>query len=305
MRIISALEELYTEKPGPSAVALGTFDGLHLGHQRVIGVSSRYAESHGLKKLVFTFSNHPLATLNPELEPRRLLLNEDKERIMAGLGVDVLINVPFTKRLSQLSAEGFLVLLRDLGVKAVSIGMNFSFGSGGRGNVQYLNTEGGKYGMEILSCPLFMLNGTVVSSTRIRQAIAEGDVALAREMLGRPYVLKGRVVSGFQRGRTIGFPTANLALTGAHMAIPGNGVYEGRTAVDGKGYRAMVNIGSNPTFSGEKVTLEAHLIGFHGNLYGERLAVSFLRRLRDERKFESGEALRAQLLKDRDMILRG
>ncbi|MCH3951418.1 MAG: bifunctional riboflavin kinase/FAD synthetase [Acidaminococcus sp.] len=305
MRIITSFEELQTAPLEPSAAALGTFDGLHLGHQRVISTCNRYAETHGLSKMVFTFSSHPLATLMPELEPKRLLINGDKEIIMRRLGVNVLINIPFTKSLSQMSADDFLQLLKNLGVRAVSIGMNFSFGSGGRGNVQYLNMQGGKYGLKILSCPLLKMDGLIVSSTQIRKAIKEGDVALARKMLGRPYVMQGKVVPGYQRGRKMGFPTANLDLTGTKMAVPADGVYEGESVVDGRRYKVMVNIGKNPTFALEKVTLEAHIIGFHGDLYGDYLRVALLRKIRDEHQFASAEELMEQLKKDRETILSG
>ena len=225
MKLITSLDELHRAHLLPSAAALGTFDGVHRGHQEVIGTTRTYARQHHLQLMVFTFSTHPLASLKPELEPPRLLDNAAKEKLMVDLEVDILVNIPFTRELAAMSADDFLQMLVDLGVKAVGIGDNFSFGAGGKGNVRLLKTEHTRFGLTILSRPLLKQDGLVVSSTNIRKAIAEGRVELAAQMLGRPYAIRGQVVPGDHRGRLLGFPTANLKLLGQHFAVPAFGVY--------------------------------------------------------------------------------
>lgn len=302
MKLITSLEELNNAQLLPSAAALGTFDGVHRGHQEVILTTKEYAREHHLQLMVFTFSTHPLASLKPELEPARLLDNDAKVRLMVELGVDILVNIPFTKDLAALSADEFLSLLVKAGVKAVGIGDNFSFGAGGKGNVHLLKAEHTRYGLTILSRPLLKVDGLVVSSTNIRKAIKEGRVALAQEMLGRPYAIRGRVVSGDHRGRSLGFPTANLKLLGTHMAIPAFGVYAGFVKVGEKRYDAMINVGDNPTFANQETRLEVHLFDFSGDLYGQEITVGLLLRIRGEKKFSSLEKLKEQLQEDEKMI---
>lgn len=302
MKLITSLEELNNAQLLPSAAALGTFDGVHRGHQEVILTTREYARQHHLQLMVFTFSTHPLASLKPELEPARLLDNETKVHLMVELGVDILVNIPFTKELAARSADEFLSLLVKAGVRAVGIGDNFSFGAGGRGNVHLLKAEHTRYGLTILSRPLLKVDSMVVSSTNIRRAIKEGRVALAREMLGRPYEIRGKVVSGDRRGRSLGFPTANLKLLGTHMAIPAFGVYAGSVKVGKQRYDAMVNVGDNPTFANQETRLEVHLFDFGGNLYGQEIRVELWLRIRGEKKFSSLEKLIRQLQEDEKMV---
>lgn len=302
MKLITSLEELNNAQLLPSAAALGTFDGVHRGHQEVILTTKEYARQHHLQLMVFTFSTHPLASLKPELEPARLLDNEAKVHLMVELGVDILVNIPFTKELAARSADEFLSLLVKAGVRAVGIGDNFSFGAGGRGNVHLLKAEHTRYGLTVLSRPLLKVDSMVVSSTNIRRAIKEGRVALAREMLGRPYEIRGKVVSGDHRGRSLGFPTANLKLLGTHMAIPAFGVYAGSVKVGKQRYDAMVNVGDNPTFANQETRLEVHLFNFDGNLYGQEIRVELWLRIRGEKKFSSMEKLIRQLQEDEKMV---
>jgi len=302
MKLIQTLKELKIAQLAPSAAALGTFDGLHLGHQEVIGSTGRYARSHNLKLMVFTFSNHPMANLMPELEPKRLVDNETKIHLMEKLGVDVLVNIPFDKKLASISADDFLAMLTDSGVKAIGIGDNFSFGAGGRGNVELLKAEHERFGLTILARPLLKLEGEIVSSTNIRNAIAAGNMDLANKMLGRAYEIHGKVVKGDQRGRLLGFPTANLQLLGRNIAIPSFGVYAGQVMVNKALYGAMVNIGDNPTFENQHTRLEAHLFNFDGDLYGKELRVRLLHKIRDEIKFASKEELIARMKKDRTAV---
>lgn len=302
MKLIQTLEELKTAHLQPSAAALGTFDGVHLGHQDVIGTTKKYAREHHLQLMVFTFSSHPLAFLKPEKEPARLLDNPGKIKLMVELGVDVLVNIPFTREFSQISADDFLKLLVQCGVKAVGIGDNYSFGAGGKGNLHLLKLEHARFNLTVLARPLLKMDGMVVSSTNIRRLIQEGNVALAGKMLGRPYAIRGTVVTGDQRGRTLGFPTANIKLLGRNIALPPFGVYAGTVDVDGKSCGAMVNIGNNPTFARQETRLEAHLLDFTGDLYGKTIQVNLLEHVRGEIKFPSRQALTAQLTADRNTV---
>ena len=302
MKLIQTLNELKKAQLAPSAAALGTFDGLHLGHQEVIGSTGRYAKAHGLKLMVFTFSNHPMANLMPELEPKRLIDNETKIRLMEKIGVEILVNIPFDKKLASIAAEDFLAMLVKAGVKAVGIGDNFSFGAGGRGNVELLQAQHERFGLTVLARPLLKLEGEIVSSTNIRNAIAEGNLDLANKMLGRAYEIHGKVVKGDQRGRLLGFPTANLQLLGRNIAIPSFGVYAGQVMVHKTLYGAMVNVGDNPTFENQHTRLEAHLFNFSGDLYGQELRVRLLHKIRDEIRFTSKEELIARMKKDQQEV---
>ncbi len=302
MKLIKTLAELKMTQLQPSAAALGTFDGIHLGHQDVIGATRKYAMQHHLQLMVFTFSTHPLAFLKPEKAPARLLDNDEKIKMMVDLGVDILVNLPFTQEFSQIPAEGFLQLLVKSGVKAVGIGDNYSFGAGGKGNLHLLKKEHSRFGLTVLARPLLKVEGKVVSSSNIRTLIQEGNMKLAGKMLGRPYAIRGTVVQGDQRGRLLGFPTANLRILGRHIALPPFGVYAGKVHVEQKTYAAMINIGNNPTFSKQETRLEAHLLDFTGDLYGEFIQVELWDYVRGEKKFPSPEELVAQLAADQEKI---
>ncbi len=302
MKLIKTLEELKNARLQPSAAALGTFDGVHLGHQDVIGTTRKYAKQHHLQLMVFTFSNHPLAFLKPEKAPVRLMDNEEKIKMMVDLGVDILVNLPFTQEFSQIPAEDFLQLLVQSGVKAVGIGDNYSFGAGGKGNLHLLKKEHSRFGLTVLARPLLKVEGRVVSSSNIRQLIKEGKMALARKMLGRPYTIRGTVVKGDQRGRLLGFPTANLRILGRNIALPPFGVYAGKVRVEQNVYDAMINIGDNPTFLQQETRLEAHLLDFTGDLYGKTIQVGLWDYVRGEKKFASSKELITQLVADRDTV---
>src|SRR5574344_1689337 len=212
MKIIRTLEELRAIKHEPRAIALGTFDGIHLGHQDVIKTAVSFVGKQALKSMVFTFSNHPMASIMPELVPPQLIDNAAKEQLLANLGVDILANIPFTRQVAEISADDFLNLLEELGAKVVVVGDNYSYGAGGAANSHTLKAEGAKRGIHVVIRKLLTLHGVIISSTQIRKAIAQGDMDYARVMLGRPYSLSGKVIHGDARGRTIGFPTANIDL---------------------------------------------------------------------------------------------
>jgi riboflavin kinase/FMN adenylyltransferase len=268
---------------GPRNVAIGTFDGVHLGHREVI----RGADT------VLTFDPHPLAVIHPEATPKLISPLPVKRDLIASLGVDEMVVIPFDRGFSEQSAEEFVrdVLIERLGAARVSVGENFRFGKGAQGTAEFLRSHDE---FETLVVPLVEVAGETVSSSHIRGLIAAGDVGLAAEFLGEPFLFEGEVVSGDRRGRELGVPTANLVPDDAFVA-PGHGVY----AAAADGYPTAVNVGVRPTFdTGRGLLVEAHLIGFEGDLYGKQLRIAFLERMRGEKRFDSVEALVEQMQQD-------
>jgi riboflavin kinase / FMN adenylyltransferase len=268
---------------GPRNVAIGTFDGVHLGHREVIRGSDT----------VLTFDPHPLAVIHPEATPKLISPLPVKRDLIASLGVEEMVVIPFDHGFSEQSAEEFVadVLIERLGAARVSVGENFRFGKGARGTAEFLRSHDE---FEARVVPLVEVAGETVSSSHIRGLIAAGDVAAAGEFLGEPFLFEGEVVSGDRRGRELGVPTANLVPDDAYVA-PGHGVY----AAAADGYPTAVNVGVRPTFdSGRGLLVEAHLIGFEGDLYGTQLRIAFLERMRGEKRFDSVEALVEQMQAD-------
>lgn len=303
MKIINSLKQLHTFTE-PCVIALGTFDGLHLGHKDVIGSAKEYAAKQGEKLAVFTFSNHPLSLIKPELVPVALLTQEQKHACFENLGVDLLLDIPFDEALANLSPQEFLQKLSILNFSCLVVGENFSFGKKGAGNIQTLTDFTQAHGCKLIVRPLVSDNEIVISSTAIRHLVAAGEVAKARYMLGRAYSLSGTVVYGNQRGNTIGFPTANLALEATKIAVPDGGVYAVKVYIDGKCYKGMGNIGKNPTFGDvEEARLEVNIFDFSGNLYGKEITVAFYKRIRGEVKFSGVDELVEQLKKDKETCI--
>ena len=268
---------------GPRKVAIGTFDGVHLGHRKVI----RGADT------VLTFDPHPLAVIHPEATPRLISTSGVKRDLIAGLGVEELVVIPFDKGFASQTAEEFVtdVLIDRLGAEKVSVGENFRFGRGATGTPEFLREHDG---FETHVVPLVEAAGETISSSHIRGLVAAGEVGPAAEFLGGPFLFEGEVVPGDRRGRELGMPTANL-VPDERFVVPGHGVY----AAWAHGYPAAVNVGVRPTFeTGRGLLVEAHLIGFDGDLYGETLRIAFLDRLRGERRFESVDALVEQMNRD-------
>lgn len=279
-------------------VALGTFDGVHIGHQSIIKQAISLAKSiHGIS-VVFTFSNHPLSIVAPDRAPMQIGDNLSKERILADLGVDVLVNIPFTKKFAKITPEDFLILLHEhFAPRYVVVGPNFTFGYRGKGTPRMLLREGQHYGFKAEIANAVQLEGRIVSSTRIRQLLAAGNLPLVNEFLGRPFTFSGRVIHGDRRGRLLGFPTANLAIADNRAMLP-NGVYATQVLVHDKMYYGMSNIGTNPTFEGCNRRLETFIIDFHDDIYDAVLQVQFLQKIREEQKFPSAEHLVKQMHMD-------
>jgi riboflavin kinase/FMN adenylyltransferase len=282
---------------GPRDVAIGTFDGVHLGHREVI----RGADT------VLTFDPHPLAVIHPEATPKLIAPLSVKRDLIASLGVHEMVVIPFDQGFSEQSAEDFVqdVLIARLGARRVSVGENFRFGKGARGTAEFLDSHDE---FETRVVPLVEVAGETVSSSHIRGLIAAGDVAQAAEFLGEPFLFEGEVVTGDRRGRELGMPTANLVPDDAYVC-PGHGVYAAAAAVvpspahaaepRASGHPAAVNVGVRPTFdTGRGLLVEAHLIGFEGDLYGQQLRIAFLERMRGEKRFDSVDALVEQMQAD-------
>jgi riboflavin kinase/FMN adenylyltransferase len=286
------------------SIALGTFDGVHAGHQLVIGVALKTARQRGLTAAVVTFDHHPLAVVDPAHQPRLLTPPAVKQELVAALGVDELVVLHFDAALAAIAPERFCetVLADALQAAVVAVGENFTFGARGAGTAATLAQCGARLGFETLVVPLLQSHGRPISSSRIRRLLHDGSLPEVRAILGRPPRLVGAVVHGDKRGRTLGFPTANIeAHTG--MIFPGRGVYVARVRLHGHWYRAAVNVGHNPTFlrKGDDeafVRIEAYLLGFSGDAYGAILTVDFLAKLRAEEKFASAEALVARMHDD-------
>ncbi|WP_440444059.1 riboflavin biosynthesis protein RibF [Phascolarctobacterium sp.] len=299
MEIITSLEQLHSFA-APCVVALGTFDGLHRGHLDVIGTAKHEAEHTGAKLAVFTFSNHPLEWINPAHVPVALVTPAVKLQLLESLGVDVLIDIPFNQLVADLLPQQFLERLSALNYSCLVVGENFTYGQRGVGNVYTLAASAQAMGFKLIVRKLVSNNGTIVSSTEIRRLITDGEVQQAAKMLGRSYSISGIVAHGNERGRLLGYPTANLELVDAHVAIPLGGVYAVRAYVDGGVYGGMANIGKNPTFGDvEKPRLETNIFGFSGDIYGKTLTIEFVQRIRGEVKFAGIDALKAQLAQDK------
>ncbi|OPZ47024.1 MAG: Riboflavin biosynthesis protein RibF [Actinobacteria bacterium ADurb.BinA094] len=296
--------DIATLRARPRALALGTFDGVHAGHRAVIGRAVDLARERGLTSAVVTFDRHPLTVVDPAHAPRLLTSNEEKIKLIAGLGPDELLLLHFDHELAALSPEEFCtrVLAGALQARVVVVGENFNFGAGGSGDAVRLQECGASLGYEVEVRPLVTEHGATISSTRIRRLLHAGALEEVREILGRPPSAAGVVVHGDKRGRTLGVPTANVDVE-AGTIFPGRGVYAARVLVDGAWHRAAVNIGHNPTFRNKDeptthITVEAFLLGFHGDIYDREIRLDFLHKIRDERRFESVSALVAQMRRD-------
>lgn len=290
----------YPSDAAPSVVALGTFDGVHLGHRAILGTAVDRARALAIGAVACTFDPHPMEVLQPGRAPLPITTLDERLALIAASGIDGTLVIDFTPATAAIEPEAFVteVLVSRLRAREVVVGFNHTFGRGARGNAELLGKLGERLGFRTHVVPPYSVGGAAVSSTAIRAALAAGDVGRAAGLLGRPYAIVGEVVRGAGRGRGLGFPTANVRPGRPALVKPG--VYACRVElVDGHGaYEAVVNVGVRPTFGETELAIEAHVLDFSGDLYGRRLAVSFLRRIRDERRFPSIDALRAQIGED-------
>ncbi len=297
MRILKGLPSFPPELR-PSVAALGAFDGIHLAHAKILDTAVSRARALGVSAVATTFDPHPVAVLRPEHAPPPIATLDENLARIAERGIDATLVIPFTRELSRMEPEAFVdqVLVGTLGVREVVVGFNHTFGAGARGTAAMLVDLGARRGFVTHVLPPLQVDGLTVSSSTIREALKEGDVALARALLGRPYSVSGIVQRGAGRGRTLGFPTANLRPD--RPLVLAAGVYAARARFDGGTADAVVNIGYRPTFDESQYWIEAYLFDFSGDLYDRPLTLEFLVRIRPEKKFPGVEALKAQVFAD-------
>ena len=297
MRILHCLAS-YPPDLRPCVTALGAFDGIHLAHALLITTAIERGRALGLPSVVCTFDPHPAAVLWPERAPLPIATLDDNLERMRGLGADAALIVPFTRELSRMEAEAFVsdILVGTLGAREVVVGFNHTFGHDARGTAALLAELGPRFGFTARVLPPLRLQGQTVSSGAIRQLLGAGDAVRAAELLGHPYAISGRVRRGAGRGRTLGFPTANLKPDRPLVLAPG--VYLARALWEGGAADAVVNVGYRPTFGEDQYWVEAFLLDFSGDLYDKALRLQFLERIRPETKFASVEALKAQVMAD-------
>lgn len=299
MKLIHNASELDTANR-KVCLAIGFFDGVHLGHQQIIRQTIVDARQHRALALVLTFDQHPNTIVAPARVPPLIYSLPQKLRVIESLGPDALLLIHFDKAFSQKTGEQFVRELAQAwsGIQRICVGANFVFGHKRGGNVQLLNKLGAELKFSVHGMAAVSLDGKAVSSTRIRDAIGAGELDLASQMLGRAYSISARVVEGDKLGRQLGFPTANLDT--ADLALPPQGVYAVHASLRGHTHAAVLNIGTRPTLQNPNPPLrvEVHLLDFTGELYGEELEILFLEKLRDERKFSSLDELKAQIGRD-------
>ena len=282
-----------------SCVTIGNFDGVHVGHQTLILRTRDAARAMGIPSVVVTFDPHPLRFFTGKPHPPFITTPPQKARCIAALGVDALLTLTFDAALAAMTPERFVeeVLVHGRGVRQLFIGYDYAFGKGRTGNFSLLAQLGGRFGFAVEQLPPVLVDGVVVSSTRIRDLLLAGDVWAARALLGRFHCVEGTVVPGHRRGGAVlGFPTANLLLT--DELFPKTGVYCAWAEWEGIKHPAVLNIGFNPTFGGDVLSVEAHVLDFSGDLYGRHLTLHLVQRLRGERKFAGVEELREQIARD-------
>ncbi len=297
MEVLNGLGALPLE--GDSAVTVGFFDGVHRGHQSVIRRMVGVARQRGLRPVTVTFDRHPREVLTPEDVPALLTTLGRKRGLIEAMGVETLLVLEFDERFSRWPPEEFVarVLVDGLRAEHATVGANFTFGHRAMGDVRTLTDLGQARGFSVEGVTLLEIEGRPVSSTSIREALADGDLSWPTQALGRRYVVEGTVVPGAGRGAGLGYPTANLN-SDPRMLLPGRGVYAGRAHLGEASWPAAINVGINPTFGREPLHVEAFLLGFEGDIKGRHLAVEFWERLRDEVKFESPAALARQIGED-------
>lgn len=283
-----------------SVIAIGTFDGIHLGHQTVLEFAKKRAKESGAVSTALTFEPPPVKVLRPEVAPPRISTNQQRMDWFGAVGIEAAVVLPFTPELAALTPQEFVeqVLVRELQVRAVVVGNDFRFGRGKAGDVKFLREMGVKYGFEVVVHAPVRIGGEIVSSTLIRKLVAEGNVRGAAKLLGRPFALTGEVMSGTGTGRKFTFPTLNLKAE--QELLPGRGVYITRTVLEGEtsSHRSVTNVGVRPTFDGTGLSVETHLLDYSGNFSPKRIEVRFWKKLRDERKFSGAEELKEQIERD-------
>ncbi len=293
------------DKAHPTAITIGTFDGVHIGHRKILERLINNAKLLELKSTVLTFFPHPRMVLQKDVSIKLLNTIDEKVSILEDIGIDILIVHPFTKEFSRLSATEFVrdILVNDLKTKKIIIGYDHRFGRNRNANINDLVAFGNTMDFEVEEISAQEIDDVSVSSTKIRKALGEGDIKTANSYLGYQYMLTGTVVRGKGLGRKLDFPTANLHIAEEYKLIPKNGVYVVSSLMDGNRVYGMMNIGYNPTVEGTTKSIEINFFDFDQDLYDKKIQIDIIDRIRDEHKFDSVEALQAQLKKDRETSL--
>lgn len=299
MKIVNSIKSFSANKP--TIVTIGTFDGVHLGHKKILEQIVENAHSQNCESLVLTFFPHPRTILQADSEMKQLNTLAEKTNLLSALGIDNLVIHPFDAAFSRLTAEEFVKqdLVDTFKIKKIIIGHDHRFGRNRTANIDDLIEFGNKFGFEVEEISAKEINEVSISSTKIRNALTEGNIELANNYLGYYYSLTGIVSKGKQLGRTIGFPTANIKIVEEYKLIPQNGVYIVQSNLDGIMYHGMMNIGTRPTVDGTTQTIEIHFFDFQKELYNQKITISLSHRMRSEQKFESVDALKKQLYKDK------
>ncbi len=303
LKIFHSINDFSSTKK--TILTLGTFDGVHIGHKKILKKLTQNTENQKYESLVLTFFPHPRMVLQEHSDIKLLNTIDEKIDLLEKIGIENLVIHPFDEAFSRLTAEEFVsnILVDRFHIQKIVIGHDHRFGRNRTANIDDLIAYGKEYGFEVEQISVQEINDISVSSTKIRNALLEGDMALANDYLGYNYFLTGSIIQGKQLGRTIGFPTANLKIEENYKLIPQNGVYIVKSIIDGQSVFGMMNIGFNPTVDGQKQSIEIHYFDFNADLYNQKISVSILQRIRSEQKFESVDLLKEQLEKDKKTAL--
>lgn len=284
----------------PTYIALGSFDGLHLGHMNLINKTLELSKANNAKSMISTFKNHPLSVINKEICPKLIMDNDTKINLLENTGIDIVNLANFDKDFMKITPEEFIRnMVKCYNAKGIIVGFNYRFGYKNLGDVEMLKTYSIILGYNLYVCDAVSINNEIVSSSKIRHLIAEGNITKANELLGRPHTITGKVINGKQLGRTIGFPTVNLNYNKEYI-LPKGGVYYTITEYGNHLYKAITNIGYNPTVKGGKLSVETHILNFDKQIYREIVKIHFINRIRDEVKFNTIDELKQQLVKDKE-----
>ncbi|MGS2727785.1 bifunctional riboflavin kinase/FAD synthetase [Psychroserpens sp. BH13MA-6] len=290
-----------SQSPKASVITIGTFDGVHIGHQKIIKRLVKCGQNKQLNSTVLTFFPHPRMVLQPDFDIQLLSTIEERKSLLSNFELDTIVIKTFTKAFANLSAYDYVktILVDELNAKHIIIGYDHHFGKNRTANIDDLKAYGLEFGFTVEEISVQDIKDVAVSSTKIRKALMEGDIAIANSYLGYPYFLTGKVVKGKGIGKTLQFPTANIDIKEPYKLIPQPGVYVVKSTIGETRVYGMMNIGNNPTFNEKKQSIEIHFFDIHDNLYGQTLQIDILHRLRDEHKFNSVNDLKAQLEKDK------
>ena len=289
-----------------AVVTIGTFDGVHKGHQKILNRLIEVARMNNGESVLISFWPHPRMVLNNDPGFLRLINTmEEKQILLRNMGIDHLILIPFTREFAQTSSTDFIkkILVETIGTKKLIIGYNHRFGKNREGNFQDLLKNSHTYGFDVEEITKHEIDDIGISSTIIRKSLANGDITTAEKYLGHPFIVNGLVIHGDKLGKTIGFPTANLQIEEAYKLIPGDGVYAVRVNVSDKEYMGMLNIGKRPTVDGVDRKIEVHILKFNREIYDLKICIAFVQKIRDEKKFQSLDQLKEQLIKDKKSII--